>query len=122
MKYIPINCSEEVLNRLDEVVSDTPNYSFKRDDFYKKVNSCTNYVAISQIGSGPLDVYLNEIPVNKKGKRKPIHVMKCDSLSHAEEVYAKMISDEATYLNSTLRYGDANVYPNIINYLKKDNA
>jgi len=121
MDYIPIHCSKDTLKRLEEVVSKKKTLNFKRDDSFGVVNKCikdkTNFVVIAQVSPSKLEVCVNDVLINKKGNRKPVHVMVCDNTRHAERIGDIMRSDNATFLNTTLRYGDGNVYPGIINYL-----
>ncbi len=119
--YIPLNCTNELLTRVDSLISKQKTLLFKRDDSFSIVNECirdnTNFVVVSQISASNLEVKVNDIILNKKGKRKPVHVMKCESKEHAERIGAILKSDNTTFVNSTIRYGDANVYPGIINHL-----
>lgn len=121
MDYIPIHCSKDTLKRLEEVVSKKKTLNFKRDDSFGVVNRCikdkTNFVVIAQVSPSKLEVCVNDVLINKKGNRKPVHVMVCDNTRHAERIGDIMRSENATFLNTTLRYGDGNVYPGIINYL-----
>lgn len=120
--FIPLNCTEQLIDKIDSLISPIPTLSFKRDDSHKILNHCkntkTNYVVVSQISASKLEVKVNDVILNNKNKIKPFHIMKCDSVEHANEVCDILVSDKATLVNSTLRYGDANVYPRIINHIK----
>lgn len=120
---IPLNCSSDTLNKINKLVSQDQQFSFVRDDSLKVVNKCrsnnTNFVVVSQISGGKLNICVNDLIINKKGTNKPIHVMVCESLSEAKEVERVLSSDEATFVNTTIRYGDANVYPGIINFINR---
>jgi hypothetical protein len=119
---IPIDNTD----RVDDLLGKTKNFSFVRDDHNKIVDRCItnkqNFVILSQVSPKQLEVSINDYLYNKKGKKKPVHIMICDDLNHANRVSDIMKSDDATFINSTVRYGDANVYPGIINYINISHA
>lgn len=119
--FVPLNVTKDLIESVRTHLSPTPVYDFRRDDTGVKTDSIVadgdNYVLVSQISGGKLEVSLNEPILNRKGKVKLCHVMRCESQEHARQVYEDMTSDSATFINSVVRYGDANVYPGIINHL-----